>query len=189
MFYLVKDFARALTKINEERYRKCYMVKAELQKFISCDKKYSYKVHVEKSNYRFSKIISEAYLSNTLMAKLTIDLIDFKDTNVKFKIREEENLDSLEFWTTISNEEVVEFSKYTNDINLIHLDDKPIVQGLIILMHLSSLIGRLSELTIKFINPIYSNEDIYIKKEHDTILGYVNNVLCFKCNFTEYIEM
>ncbi len=62
-------------------------------------------------------------------------------------------------------------------------------QGLIILMHLSSLVRRLSEVTIKFINPIYSNEDIYIKKEPDTILWYVNNVLCFKCNFTEYIEM
>ena len=189
MFYLVKDFARALTKINEERYRKCYMVKAELQKFISCDKKYSYKVHVEKSNYRFSKIISEAYLSNTLMAKLTIDLIDFKDTNVKFKIREEENLDSLEFWTTISKEEIVEFSQYTFDINLIHLDDKPIVQGLIILMHLANLVKGLSEITIKFINPIYSEEDIYIKKEKNTILGYVNNILCFKCDFIEYIEM
>ena len=189
MFYLIKDFARALTKIDEERYRKCYMVKAKLQKFNSCDEKYSYKVHVEKSNYRFSKIISEAYSNNTLMAKLTIDLVNFKDSSGKSKTKEEEILDSLEFWTTICKEEIVEFSKYTNDINLIHLKDKPIVQGLIILMHLSNLVKGLSEITIKFINPIYSEEDIYIKKEKNTILGYVNNMLCFKCNFIEYIEM
>jgi hypothetical protein len=31
--YLIKDFARSLTKIDDERYRKCYMVKAKLQKF------------------------------------------------------------------------------------------------------------------------------------------------------------
>jgi hypothetical protein len=189
MFYLIKDLAKALTKIDEERYRKCYMVKAKLQKFNSCDEKYSYKVNVEKSNHRFSKIISEAYLSNTLIAKLTIDLLNFKDSKGKFETREEEILDSLEFWTTISKEEIAEFSQYTNDINLIHLDDKPIVQGLIILMHLTNLVKELSEITIKFINPIYSEEDIYIKKEKDAILGYVNNILCFKCNFTEYIEM
>ena len=82
-----------------------------------------------------------------------------------------------------SKEEIVEFSKYTNDKNLIHLEDKPIVQGLIILMDLSKLIKESNKITIKFINPIYSNEDIYIKKEHNAILGYVNNVLCFKCNF------
>ena len=50
-------------------------------------------------------------------------------------------------------------------------------------MHLSSLVKKVSEITIKFINPIYSEEDIYIKKEKNIILGYVNNILCFKCDF------
>jgi len=30
---------------------------------------------------------------------------------------------------------------------------------------------------------MFPHEDIYIKNEHNAILGYVNNVLCFKCNF------
>ena len=171
--YMIKDFARSLTKIDDEKYRKCYMVKAKLQIFNSCNEKYDYKVHVEKSNYRFSKIISEAYSNNILMARLTINLVNFKDSNGKFTTRKEERIDSLGFWKTISKEEIVEFSKYTNDKNLIHLNDKPIVQGLIILMYLSRLVKGLSEITIKFINPIYSDEDIYIKKEQDTILGYV----------------
>ncbi|AGF58787.1 hypothetical protein B0P06_002891 [Clostridium saccharoperbutylacetonicum] len=186
--YMVKDFARSLTKIDDEKYRKCYMVKVKLQIFNKCNGKYDYKVYVEKSNYRFSKIISEAYSNNILIASLTINLVNFKDNNGKFITRKEERIDSLEFCRTVSKEEIVEFSKYTNDKNLIHLNDKPIVQGLIILMHLSRLVEGSSEITIKFINPIYSDEDIYIKKEHDTILGYVDNALCFKCNFTKYME-
>ena len=117
------------------------------------------------------------------MSKLTIYLVDFKNSKDKLTTREEKIISSLEFWQTISKEEIVEFSKYTNDKNLIHLEDKPIVQGLMILMDLSKLIKESKEITIKFINPIYSNEDIYIKNEHNAILGYVNNVLCFKCNF------
>jgi len=118
---MVKDFARSLTKINDEKYRKCYMVKAKLQIFNRCNGKYDYKVYVEKSNYRFSKIISEAYSNNILIASLTINLVNFKYNNLKFTTRKEEKIDSL-------------------------------------------------------------------KKEHETILGYVANALCFKCNFTKYME-
>ena len=180
--YVIKNFAKSLTQVEEERYRKCYIIKAKLQVFSVCDEEYDYKVYIEKTNHRFSEIISEGYFNNLLMLKLTIYLVNFKDSN-KLITREENITSSLESWKTISKEEIVEFSKYTKDKNLIHLEDKPVVQGLLILMKLSKLIKESKEITIKFINPIYSDEDIYIKKEHNAILGYVNNVLCFKCNF------
>lgn len=180
---IIKNFAKSLTEVEEERYRKCYIIKANLQVFSVCNEKYDYKIYIEKTNHRFSEIISEGYFNNFLMSKLTIYLVDFKTSKEKLIPREEKIISSLEFWNNISKEKIVEFSKYTNDKNLIHLEDKPIVQGLMILMELAKLIKESNEITIKFIRPIYSDEDIYIKNEHNAILGYVNNVLCFKCNF------
>ena len=187
--YFIKDFAKSLTQISDERYKNCYMVKLKLEKLKASQEKYLYKVNLEKSNDRFSKIVSEAYRDTNLLSKLTIDLVHYKDNNENSKDRMEEKIELLEYWTTISKDEVAEFSKYTNDINNIHMLDKPIVQGLLILMHLSILIKEFRTTTIKFIRPIYAEDDIYIKKVKNTILGYVNNILCFKCNFTEDAEM
>jgi hypothetical protein len=186
--YFIKDFAKSLTQINDERYKRCYILKLKLEKFKAIEEKCSYKVNIEKDSYRFSEIVSEAYYHNNLLSKLIIDLLHYKDDKEKFKVRREEKIDFLEYWMTISKEEIYEFNKYTNDINYIHTLDKPIVQGLLILMHLSVLIKEFKVITIKFIRPIYSEEDIYIKKEKDNILGYVKNILCFKCSFIENKE-
>lgn len=187
--YFIKDFAKSLTQISDERYKRCYMLKLKLEIFNAIEEKCSYKVNIEKINYRFSKIVSEAYSEDNLLSKLTIDLFHYKDIKEEHNTRKEEKIDILEYWITISKEEVYEFSKYTKDINYIHILDKPIVQGLLILMQLFALINDPKIITIKFIRPIYSDEDIYIKKEKDKILGYVKNKLCFKCSFIDNKEM
>lgn len=187
--YFIKDFAKSLTQISDERYKRCYIFKLKLENFKAIEEKCFYKVNIEKANYRFSKIVSEAYYNNNLLSKLTIDLVHYKAIKEEIKVIKKEKIDFLEYWMTISKDEVYEFNKYTNDINYIHMLDKPIVQGLLILMHLSELIKEFKAITIKFIRPIYSEEDIYIKKEEDKILGYVKNILCFKCSFIENKEM
>ena len=44
-------------------------------------------------------------------------------------------------------------------------------------------IGNFKELEIKFIKPIFADEEIFLQKSEESILAYSNNKLCFKIIF------
>lgn len=182
--FVIKQFARSLTIINDQKYDECYMAKAKFEIFNTCNKEYNYVVRIEKSNHRLSVIKSEGYLNNVLIGRLTVYLV----TNYNIKkanTNKEDKVQNLKFWRIISKEEVYDFSKYTNDINSIHLNSNPIVQGMFIMMNLNTLIKHFKVMEVKFNNPIYADQSIYINILKNNILGYSNNEICFKCNFIQ----
>lgn len=182
--FVIKGFARSLTIINDQKYDGCYMAKAKFETFNTCNKEYNYVVSIEKSNHRLCIIKSEGYLNNVLMGRLTVYLV-INNNIKKANTNNEDKVRNLKFWRRISKEEVYDFSKYTNDINSIHLNSNPIVQGLLTMMNLNTLVKYFKVMEVKFSNPIYAEQPIYINILENRILGYSNNEICFKCNFIQ----
>ena len=54
---------------------------------------------------------------------------------------------------------------------------------MLILNEIIKNIDEFKELEIKFINPIFGEEEIFLEKDKRNILAYSNNKLCFKVTF------
>ena len=180
----IKDFAKSLTLTDEKEYEECYMIRASLtiyEKLINGQ--VSMEVSKIRDNRRVSIIQSRMYSSNKLISVMSIEVI--KSISKHYDISRKNNNVTGKFWRKFTRSEVIDFSRDTKDKNKIHLMDKPVVQGLLIMSYLCDENIKTAE--IKFIHEIYCDEDIYIFKDNNIIYGYVNNILCFKCKQT-YIQ-
>ncbi|GAB6099894.1 hypothetical protein JCM16358_17730 [Halanaerocella petrolearia] len=120
-------------------------------------------------------------------------LIDLSSTLIKRK--EDNKSDRKSFnktpklWRNITPEEVYKFSQYSSDPNSIHLTDQPIVQGMLLLLLLEDYLAqnnaRLNKGTITYLKPIRSGEQIRLAEKNNTLLGIVNNQICFKLTIKE----
>lgn len=99
------------------------------------------------------------------------------------------NSKKIERLTSFIPKQILEFSRWSGDPNSIHYGDKPIVQGMLILLTLEDyLISnniKISKGDIKYISPIRAYEDISISHKEKTILGVVKNKLCFVLKYEE----
>lgn len=177
----IKDFARSLTNINFSQYDKCYLIEAEAIFYAGKNKKTSKtEVSISKDTHRMSVINSRKYSQNNeLTAEMKIVLLKKELNLFHSSINKNEVHKEKQYWRSFSRKEILDFSKETNDKNSIHLTEKPIVQGLMIFMHLCS--EDIIHADIKFLNKIFCDEKIYLSKEDNLIIGYVNDIICFKC--------
>lgn len=111
-------------------------------------------------------------------------------SNYKKTKSEEIIKDGLEFFRNIKKEEIQLFSKLSNDPNFIHRGEKPIVQGMLILLLLEDFLalkkGSIKKGEIIYHKPIKGEENIFISNTSDsTIHGVVNNEKCFTINIEE----
>ena len=72
-------------------------------------------------------------------------------------------------WKTYSRESVIQFAKETGDMNPIHLAERPVVQGLLLLKDLAAYGNDPDFLSMTFSSPLYVGEPIYLEEEpcHD----------------------
>ena len=137
-----------------------------------------------------SKLNNDSF-QGAYIGKIKYEIYKKKDIGEYFSYIQKENRTlaiiilekNIFFWKKITNEEIYEFSKLTGDKNYIHLVDKPVVQGMLILNEIIKNIDEFKELEIKFINPIFGEEEIFLEKDKRNILAYSNNKLCFKVTF------
>lgn len=182
---MIKGISRSLSKMSGEKYDGCYMVKANLEIFQRNNASQDYEVNIEKANEKITIIKSKSYFKGTLSMVLTISLINgsIKKENKLISQKKDLSEMTLKHFRKITKDEVYKFSKYTGDINSIHLTDKPVVQGLLILMHLEKYIKEGKNIEVKFISLLYADTSIYISESENTILGYSENKLCFKVKY------
>lgn len=177
----IKDFAKSFSNTSISQYDKCYLIEAEVIFYARRNKKCILsEVSISKNTSRISSINSRKYAQNNeLIAKMDILLLK-KELNLSpSAIKKAEIYEEKQYWRSFSRKEILQFSQETNDKNSIHLTDRPVVQGLMILTHLCN--ENIISAKIKFINKILCDEKIYLSQKDDLIIGYVNNIICFKC--------
>lgn len=181
------EFGISLSKLNKDSFQGAYIGKIKYE--IYCKEKYGeYFSYIEKENKNLVIIVIEKKFKEKLLEKLNIYLVNKRNNNSSKEHFVKENLDvnlekNISFWRKISKEEVYKFSKLTGDENYIHLTNKPVVQGMFLLNEVIKGIDNFKELEIKFINPIFADEEIFLQKGERSILAYSNNKLCFKIIF------
>lgn len=84
----------------------------------------------------------------------------------------------------ISIKEVYEFAKNTGDFNEIHIRQNPVVQGMLIIRYLFEYLKKnnikYSMMEIKFINPLYAEEEANIVINKEILSVYKDSILILK---------
>ena len=177
------EFGISLSKLNKDSFQGAYIGKIKYEIYCK-EKDGEYFSYIEKENKNLVIIVIEKKFKEKLLEKLNIYLVKKKNNNSCEEDFVKENLEkNISFWRKISKEEVYKFSKLTGDENYIHLTNKPVVQGMFLLNEVIKGIDNFKELEIKFINPIFADEEIFLQKGERSILAYSNNKLCFKIIF------
>lgn len=136
-------------------------------------------VNVVKHSKKRAKIECCALKDQTVLARLTVQLLVRKIHPIKFSPSKVEGREVYRF----SKEEIYDFSKRIHDENPIHLNEEPIVQGLLLLQFIYAYLKHPNQLQLKFVNPVFANDAIYIKEEASFITGYTESGICFKGNY------
>lgn len=95
------------------------------------------------------------------------------------------------FWRSFTAKEIREFSRQTGDKNPLHLDKRPIVQGLLLWRELFILLREPEKLQVTFQRLAYAAEAIYLKHESmgSCCRGFsASGQLLFTVSFTESQE-
>ena len=182
---MIREMAKSLSCVKDVKFDGCFMAKAELRKSNLIGEITKYEVDIEKMNDKLSIINSKGYGGDgNLCAELRVYLIHkaySRKNIIKNQVQEYKN---FKYFRIFKKEEVYDFSKYTDDINSIHLIEKPIVQGLFIMSEIENYLilkqKHFKNFQIKFLEPIYSDEEIYMDDLDDIIIGYSGKRLCFK---------
>ena len=177
------EFGISLSKLNKDSFQGAYIGKIKYEIYCK-EKDGEYFSYIEKENKNLVIIVIEKKFKEKLLEKLNIYLVKKNNNNSCEEDFVKENLEkNISFWRKISKEEVYKFSKLTGDENYIYLTNKPVVQGMFLLNEIIKEIGNFKELEVKFIKPIFADEEIFLQKGDGIILAYSNNKLCFKIIF------
>lgn len=75
-------------------------------------------------------------------------------------------------WRQFSKEEIWAYSRQVGDHNRIHLSEKPVVQGFLLLKHLVETFHQAEEYQISFYSPALAEEKIYLHTQEESFCGY-----------------
>lgn len=82
-------------------------------------------------------------------------------------------------WRNFSKGEIWSFSRKTEDHNPIHLNEKPVVQGFLLLEHIVATFPNKEEYQISFHSPVLADENIYLQIQGESFSGYGKRDLYF----------
>lgn len=172
------QLAKAFSELKDEKYNNSYISKIKLEQYGKIRNTPCH-VIIEKETSRFLIISSNMYDDNDqIVAKLSMTLF----LNVVVSNLTETSIIPKEVvpWKTFSKQEIYDFSKAVGDANTIHLTEKPVVQGLLILKNIQESIEAFNTIEIKFTKPIYAGNPIYIESNGKNLTGYSNHVKVFQ---------
>lgn len=89
-----------------------------------------------------------------------------------------------EFLKKITPSQIYAFSNWSGDINTIHLTEKPVAQGMLILMLIEDYLKSKNQVIkrghIRYIKPVMGGDRVYVcLKESKELEGHVNGDTCF----------
>ena len=168
---------RAFTTKEDFFYDGAFIAKVKYQRFQPKSDKETYKNEVVKSNRRLCVINCNGYIDIEIAETLTVYLM--MNVTAKGSAVPEIVEDTGTLWRNFSKEEIEDFSHLTGDTNSIHLTENPVVQGLFILKELCDT-TQTNEIELKYLNPVYGCNPVYIKYEGNLIKGFSNGILCFQ---------
>jgi hypothetical protein len=187
-------FSKALGQISSSQFDGAVIGKITYSKL--CDGFRSIKPELiiyENRKKSLVKIDIQRIIKETILDEISIFVIANKITTKsdgKEKAadnnetcREEIDLTDRELFAKVTKEEVHKFSLETGDKNPIHLSDYPIVQGMLLFNRLMDYLKFPDNLEVKFINPVFAGQDIYLMEVRDLLYGVVNGKRCFQVKF------
>lgn len=94
-------------------------------------------------------------------------------------------LDKYESSLIVSSKEVENFCSITEDDNYIHRGERPVVPGLFIIDKVLGGNNTNMNFYINFYKPVYAEQEIFIKRKKNEILGICEDFLCFKIKINQ----
>lgn len=133
---------------------------------------------------------SEVFFKQQLHAELYTNLVK-KENSIDHSTKEKEfsNSENMKEFTSFLPKQIMEFSRWSGDTNSIHHGERPIVQGMLLLLTLEDYLDlkgiQICQGDIRYLKPIRASEDIFIVHEKNKIIGIVNNRKCFVLKYKE----
>jgi hypothetical protein len=89
-------------------------------------------------------------------------------------------LEKYEYSIKFSSLEIESFCNDVGDENEIHKGESPVVPGLLIIKKSLGEMTTINSLLVNFYKPVYSEQEVFIKKNNNEIFGICEGSLCFK---------
>jgi len=152
----------------------------------------------EFNSFSYLKLKSTVgYRKNKLLV-LNSKLIKTKNSklNNSLKLNLNRGLNSEESfsWRIFSKEEIESFADLSGDLNSIHLNSDPVVQGMLILLTFEDFLAAKNrfaqKIKIKYFRPSRADKTIYLNEiEKDRFLGLVDDKVNFEINMKENLNV
>ncbi len=166
------NFAKALCRLQGERYDNSYIGKLVYRRTAAETEGERLELDPGKPGRRFQRVKVRAFGKDGRETAVLETVLFFSDTMVN---HDEETGSPLARegvpppgaipWHAFSEEEIREFSAAVGDTNPIHLTERPVVQGYLLADRIFRRLGRPGNITIRFSNPAYAGEMIYLLEE------------------------
>lgn len=174
---MVESLATCLTQVQVSPH--CVMTHANLKLLKACEGPYQVEAKIVKQTHKRVQIECVARVNQHLVAVLEVRL-RFESVSPMTKVQPPVD---WHWGYRFSKQEIYDFSNRINDQNPIHLNEKPIVQGLLLLQKIHESLQQPKQLQLKFLKPVYANELLYLKREKNSLEGYSAAGLCLKGSY------
>jgi hypothetical protein len=161
----MKDYIRTLHQYQGARYDNSYIGRLSYAHWGEDTEETRFTVKAVRNGSNVECLRVQAWND-----KLCIGLLEawiffskFKRTHHKTTLSKE--LPSGPCWKIFRREEIIDFAEKTGDLNPIHLTERPVVQGLLILDTFYETCHHPDLLSINFLMPIHADEPVYLEEE------------------------
>lgn len=79
--------------------------------------------------------------------------------------------------------QINEYIALSGDKNIIHQRVRPIVPGLMMVLYLYDFFRSQSDWDIRFLNPVYADDEVFFYRQDNGVNAYVNNKLVLTIKF------
>ena len=164
----VLDFIKALGAFQGKRYDHSYIGRVSIAFWGEEDASCTFSCHRQWQKKSVECLRVEETNNAGILVGLLEALILFSPYIVP-AIPKQDPFPMGTLWKTYSRESVIQFAKETGDMNPIHLAERPVVQGLLLLKDLAAYGNDPDFLSMTFSSPLYVGEPIYLEEEpcHD----------------------
>lgn len=180
---IILNMSKELGKSFNNSYNNYVIGKIIFKKYIESDSlSFVFKEEQKKINYK--RCFLQALNEDNLCYFLEIVLLKNINRNKAALNKLIECNEEAEYFKAISKKNVEDFMLLTKDFNIIHKGERPVVQGLLLLSYIDNYLNekmeKYSEIEIKFLTPIYANEELKISINGDEILLLRNSKIVLR---------
>ena len=166
---------RELGSLTDERYQGSYIGKilwGKQQPGLPMDG--STRLTIERECQNFIRILVVLEAEQTIAASLQVGLFLAKE---KHGIEHQDKIEdpysiTAERWQAFSPAEIVAFVDLVGDHNEIHRSSHPVVPGLFLLQQLEKELPTASQIELRFLQPLYAGQMIFLHKDKNLWRGY-----------------